>query len=284
MREILANTLTCGIIAVFLGLFIKEPSRRLLDAGGLVRHNYAGKLIPTSAGVIFITTAFCAVMITVTRDGTTDANVRMSFSCLLLIVGSSLAGLIDDVHGSHSSKGLTGHMKTFMKDKKITTGIQKAVAIWLLAAVSVTLSEDAHSLFTLVFNATLISLAANFMNLLDLRPGRSAKAFFIVLALLIAYDFRSPAALVPVGLAGAVLAGLSDELSEKWMMGDAGANPLGAALGYWISISLSLSAKAVVLLSLICAHISSERCSFSKIIDKNPVLRFIDRLGRSQLP
>lgn len=67
-------------------------------------------------------------------------------------------------------------------------------------------------------------------------------------------------------------------------MGDAGANPLGAALGYWVAVSLPLHTKAFVLLSLISVHIYTECHSLSKVIDKNPVLRFIDRLGRSQQP
>lgn len=282
--EILTNLLTCGIVAAFLASFIKKPSRRLLGISGLSRHNYTGKLIPTSAGVIFVTAAFWAVMITGIPNGITDTKVRTSLSCLLLIVGSSLVGLIDDAFGSHESRGLSGHIKAFWVEKKITTGMQKAVVIWLLAAVSVTLSANVHSLFTLISDATLISLAANFMNLLDLRPGRSVKVFLIILVLLIACDCQSPAAPVSVGLAGAVLAGFNDELSEKCMMGDAGANPLGAALGYWIVVSLSLFAKAFVLLSLISVHVYSERHSLSGIIDKNSVLRFIDGLGRSQQP
>lgn len=231
-----------------------------------------------------MTAAFWAVMVSVICRGATDTDSRTSLSCLLLILGSSLVGLIDDVYGSHVSRGLTGHIKTLLRDRRITTGLQKAVVIWLLAAVSVIVSAHVQGLVALIFDATLISLAANFINLLDLRPGRSAKAFFIILVSLMTFDYRSPAALVPMGLAGAVLAGLSDELSEQCMMGDAGANPLGAALGYWIAQSLSLLTKALVLLSLISVHIYSERHSLSKVIDKNPVLRFIDRLGRSQQP
>jgi len=275
--------LSCGIIAVFLASLIKRPTRRLLGDSGLVRRNYAGKLIPTSEGVIFVIAAFWAVMITEIGNGITAQEARMNLSCLMLTVGSSFVGLVDDVYGSHVSRGIAGHIKAFLKEKRITTGIIKAVVIWLLAAVSVTLSAAGiHNLFTLIFDATLISLAANFMNLLDLRPGRSVKAFFIILVLLIAYDSRSPAAPVPVGLAGAVLAGLSDELREQCMMGDAGANPLGAALGYWVAVSLSSFTRVFVLLSLISVHIYSERRSLSKVIDGNSILRFIDRLGRSQ--
>jgi len=103
---------------------------------------------------------------------------------------------------------------------------------------SVSASIDTKPLLVLVSDATLISLSANFMNLLDLRPARSAKAFLTSFILLLLGDCRSFARLVPAGFAGAVLAGICDELNEKSMMGDAGANPLGAVLGYWVALPL----------------------------------------------
>lgn len=253
----------------------------MLDLSGLVQRNYAGKEIPTSAGVIFVTSASLAVIATVIFWGSTDSKAQVAFPCLLLVVGSSLAGLIDDVYGSHVSRGLIGHVKASVKEGKTTTGLLKAVIIWLLALFSVTASRGVEPLWALVSDATLISLAANFTNLLDLRPARSVKAFSIALALLLAGDCPSSAGLVPFGLAGGVLAVLNDELSEECMMGDAGANPLGAALGYWVALRLPQLVKAFVLLFLISVHIYSERFSLSKTIDENPILRFIDRLGRS---
>lgn len=253
----------------------------MLGLSGLVRKNYSGKQIPTSAGVIFVTSASFAAMIAVVLYGFTSLKAQSALLCLLLVVGSSLVGLIDDVCSSDASRGLIGHVKTSVKERQMTTGLLKAVIIWSLAFVSVTVSRGAKPLFILVFDATLISLAANFMNLLDLRPLRSIKAFSIILALLLLGDYHSSAGLVSVGLAGGVLAALNDELSEECMMGDAGANPLGAALGYWIASRLAVFVKALALLFLILVHIYSERRSLSKAIDGNSVLRFIDRLGRS---
>ena len=152
--------------------------------------------------------------------------------CLILVVGSSLIGLIDDVLGSHATKGLMGHVKVFADTRIITTGLLKAVIIWLLATFAVIIAAEVRSPLALVFDATLIGLAANFINLLDLQPARSVKGFFISMALLIACDYHSSVGLVSVGLAGAVLSGLGDELREQCMIGDAGSNPLGAALGY----------------------------------------------------
>lgn len=201
--------------------------------------------------------------------------------CLLLIAGSALTGLIDDVCDSHCSKGFISHVRTSVKERQITTGMLKAAGIFFLAIVSVFLSADAKPLPALIFDATLISLFANFMNLLDLQPARSGKAFLITLVLLLMNDRNSCAALVPVGLGAAVLAGLSDELREKYMMGDTGSNPLGAALGYWIALDSPRIVKVLVLLFLTGVHIHSEQHSLSKTIDRNLVLRFIDRLGRS---
>jgi UDP-GlcNAc:undecaprenyl-phosphate GlcNAc-1-phosphate transferase len=214
--------------------------------------------------------------------GLTDERTQPILPYLLLAVGSSLAGLIDDIYGSHVERGLAGHLKAFIEQGKVTTGLFKAVLIWFLAAVSVSASADTKPLSALVSDATLISLSANFMNLLDLRPARSGKAFLISFMLLLVGDCRSFSPLVPAGFVGAVLAGIGDELNEKSMMGDAGANPLGAVLGYWVVLRSSPIVKTSVLLLLIGVHIYSERRSLSITIDANPVLRFIDLLGRSR--
>ena len=81
------------------------------------------------------------------------------------------------------------------------------------------------------------------------------------------------------GLAGAALAGLPFDLREEGMLGDAGANALGAVVGtlllagpMWL-----LWAAAALLVAL---QLASERVSFSRVIEANRVLRAADRLGR----
>lgn len=271
----------CAIIAFLLVRLLKSPGLKLLRLSGLVRQNYAGKLIPTSTGVVLVSCTFVATVTTIALYGLMTSITGCSLPCLMLVVGSSFIGLVDDMYGSHVSRGLTGHVKALVREGRVTTGLLKAGIVWLLAIVAVSLSSGVLSAPVVVMDAVLISLTANFMNLLDLRPLRSVKVFFIILGLLLAGDFHSPLALVPVGLAGSALAGAKDELNEECMLGDAGANPLGASLGYWMALQSSMTAKALVLFFLAGIHVYSERHSLSKTIDKNPVLRIIDRLGRS---
>src|SRR6266511_568810 len=77
------------------------------------------------------------------------------------------------------------------------------------------------------------------------------------------------------------LANLLD-LGERGMLGDAGANALGAVVGVLLVTGPAwlLWALAVVLLGLQAA---SERVSFSRVIDGNRWLRAVDRLGRQNL-
>jgi hypothetical protein len=64
------------------------------------------------------------------------------------------------------------------------------------------------------------------------------------------------------------------------MLGDAGANAAGALAGFllaWRSPLWLLSVLAVVLLAL---NVTSERVSFSKVIERVAFLRWLDGLGR----
>jgi uncharacterized membrane protein len=63
------------------------------------------------------------------------------------------------------------------------------------------------------------------------------------------------------------------------MLGDAGANALGAVVGtlFLAGPMWLLWAAAAVLLAL---QLASERVSFSRVIEANRVLRAADRLGR----
>jgi hypothetical protein len=82
-----------------------------------------------------------------------------------------------------------------------------------------------------------------------------------------------------VGLGPALAAGPAD-LGERAMLGDAGSNAAGALLGYLLSTTLDLARLAVATLVLVALNLASERVSFSAVIDRVAVLRFIDRIGR----
>src|SRR5699024_6881079 len=79
---------------------------------------------------------------------------------------------------------------------------------------------------------------------------------------------------------GASIALLPDELAERSMLGDAGANALGAALGVAAVAQAERSMRVTLLGGVLALTLASERTSFSRIIDRVPPLRGIDRWGR----
>jgi UDP-N-acetylmuramyl pentapeptide phosphotransferase/UDP-N-acetylglucosamine-1-phosphate transferase len=81
----------------------------------------------------------------------------------------------------------------------------------------------------------------------------------------------------------AVAAGLlAADLRERLMLGDAGANALGAALGLGVVLTASPAARTAVLIAVVALNLASEVVSFSRIIDGVAPLRALDRLGRAR--
>ena len=64
------------------------------------------------------------------------------------------------------------------------------------------------------------------------------------------------------------------------MLGDCGANALGAAVGTVAAAWLPRPAKLAVLLAVVGLNLASERVSFTAVIDRTPTLRWLDQLGR----
>lgn len=156
----------------------------------------------------------------------------------------------------------------------------------------------------------VIALSANAVNLLDLRPGRALKGYIVLGTVgLVAAGFSLwaqaaqdvgtlgdsgavPAVPVPAiaGSAVLVLAVLVFgpvaavwrlDLGERGMLGDAGANAMGALAGYLIALSGNLWLLAAAAAVLLAFNLASERVSFSRVIEERPLLRAIDGLGRT---
>jgi Glycosyl transferase family 2 len=176
---------------------------------------------------------------------------RVTFS----VAGIALIGLVDDLAGG-SERGFRQHFGAAR-----TTGVLKAVAIPVLA-LAATRS---------VSGAALVSLSANGLNLVDTRPGRALKAFLAGAALL-----PGPArAYVPVAVMLAPY-----DLREMTMLGDAGSNALGAVLGYGSVARLTARGRRFALAALVGLTILGETRSLGELIERTPVLRSLDRMGR----
>jgi hypothetical protein len=64
------------------------------------------------------------------------------------------------------------------------------------------------------------------------------------------------------------------------MLGDCGANALGALLGWSAATRTSAPTRALALGTVVALTLASERVSFSTVIETNPVLAAVDQWGR----
>jgi len=79
---------------------------------------------------------------------------------------------------------------------------------------------------------------------------------------------------------GAAFGLFGDDVRERLMLGDAGANVIGAVLGLGVVLGRGEVTRITALIVLVFANIAAEVVSFSNIIERVPALRAFDRLGR----
>jgi UDP-GlcNAc:undecaprenyl-phosphate/decaprenyl-phosphate GlcNAc-1-phosphate transferase len=151
----------------------------------------------------------------------------------------------------------------------------------------------------------VIALSANTLNLFDLRPLRALKLFGLGTGLLLAATIvpllaanRLPAIpawwpmwlrggpgspAVAVALLGPALAAAllyaPLEARRRTMLGDTGANALGALLGISACVLLPLAGQAVLAIALAGINLYAETHSLSALIRSHPVLDRLDRWG-----
>ena len=83
---------------------------------------------------------------------------------------------------------------------------------------------------------------------------------------------------------GAAFGLLGDDLHERLMLGDTGANVIGAALGLGVVLGTEESTRIATMLVLLALNVAAEMVSFSDVIDRVAPFRWFDRLGRRPSP
>lgn len=207
------------------------------------------------------------------------ARPRLALAVLVAVGGAGAAGLYDDLVGSRpaerATKGFAGHLAA-ARSGRLSAGAVKVVGIILSALVS-TRGMPPPRLDRLLAGG-VIAGSANLLNLLDLRPGRALKCALLVgVPLLLS---SGPGAALAAGPVGAAAALLGADLDERAMIGDAGANALGAALGLALAQATGRRRNAALLAVLVALTAASELVSFSRVIDATPALAWFDALGR----
>lgn len=204
-------------------------------------------------------------------------------AALIAGVCAGAAGAIDDhceARFPASGKGFKGHIGA-LRAGKITSGLLKILVIGAGAGVSAQLigsssTNVAGKLADAAVNTALIAGMANLINLLDLRPGRALK----VTGVLAQCGLPAVAPGTSGALLGTCLAAAPSDLSGQTMLGDLGANVLGAQLGAAYASISSRSVRCAILAGIISLTAASEKVSFSQVIENNRILRVIDQWGR----
>lgn len=208
-------------------------------------------------------------------------SCRVRAAHLLATGGAALFGTVDDLAEDTSarSKGLRGHLAAAASGK-LTTGGLKVLGIGLSSVLAATaVPADAswpRRGVDVLADGALIAASANMLNLLDLRPGRALKTAGCAATALAVTGSGA----VTGAILGTVAAAAPGDLAEQDMLGDSGANALGALLGSVVVTSASRPVRRLVLAGLVGLTLASERVSFSKVIASTPWLNAIDMWGR----
>ena len=278
----------CGVLVGWgVGFWAAPQVLGGLARSSLARVNYRNRQVVAGLGLLLplgLLVWVGPVAVAVRADPLRASQAGLLASSGLAVVVAGLAflvlGLVDDlVEDRGGNRGFRGHLRALAGGRLTGGGVKLlggALAGLLVASLA---TPGDRPTWAVLLGGVVVASTANLANLLDLRPGRCAKVF---LPLWVAGCLLDPAGGAwSAGLAGAALAALPFDLREEGMLGDAGANALGAVVGtlllagpLWL-----LLAAVVVLLAL---QLASERVSFSRVIEGNRVLRAADRLGRRQ--
>jgi UDP-GlcNAc:undecaprenyl-phosphate GlcNAc-1-phosphate transferase len=189
--------------------------------------------------------------------GVVAAVLLVALDPVPVVAVAGAAGLYDDLRGDRGTKGFRGHVRAAARGR-LTSGAAKLLLIGGVALLTLGVRDG-----------LLAAATANLANLFDLRPGRALKVVLLPALLARAWAVLAVALLV-----------LPFDLRERTMLGDGGANALGAALGVALARALDGPATFAVLAGLTALTALSEVVSFSSVIDRVGPLRWLDRLGR----
>ncbi|MFO7820147.1 MAG: glycosyl transferase family 4 [Halanaerobacter sp.] len=244
----------------------------LLKRGGSIAKNYRSQEIPYGYGLVY---GLNLVIILVLGTLVGVYNLKVSTKFIILVLTMTLIGIIDDTLGRKDFQGFKGHLKALFCRGQLTTGLLKMVFSFI--TIFYLFFYWSFDLFSSLLSTLIVLLGANLINLLDLRPGRALKGFILLsgLIVLVGDDFLF---LAPILIM--VLLSLPLDLKAKGMMGDVGANLLGALWGLIFIINSTQLEQLIVLSGLIVLNSYSEIYSLTNLIADNKLLNFLDQWGR----
>ena len=259
-----------------VGTYLMIPLfKNLLVESNCIRPNYKGEMIPVSMGIVFLPMIIINGII-VSYFTVNFVNTACLFLFIFGMMAMFFAGIIDDTIGNRDVSGLKGHFKSLFKGTLTTGGFKAIFGGFVGLIISVCISKD---IVDIVINTLVIALSTNLMNLFDLRPGRAIKVYLVIMIVIFA-TLTGYVQILPLLILPNVIAYFNYDLKAKAMMGDTGSNVLGISIGILIALGYTTKVRVSWLVFLVLIHLLTEKFSLTKIIEKNKVLNFIDKLGR----
>ncbi|MDX6648652.1 MAG: hypothetical protein QOJ97_603 [Solirubrobacteraceae bacterium] len=267
------------IVSAAVALLIAPAMLRTLGDSPLAMPNYRGVTLPFPAGTVIVAAAALAAgpLALIQELGIADDVLSPDLRAVAVYCfGVAALGLLDDALGGEP-RGWRGHGAAVLRGG-ISTGALKAagsLGLALYALSGLGLGDGEYLLAVAV-----LVLCTNLFNLLDLRPGRSAKAF-VLLGAGLTLGTWDVDVLWTLGLfAGAAVVVGAFDLRERAMLGDTGSNLLGALAGLWIVLALGTVGQAIALAVVLAITIYGEFRSISSLVERAPLLRQLDSFGR----
>jgi UDP-N-acetylmuramyl pentapeptide phosphotransferase/UDP-N-acetylglucosamine-1-phosphate transferase len=240
-----------------------------------IRTNHAGVSVTLAEGPIAVVALLAGAGVGQLLDKSGPRSLAVAVASL----GSGAVGAYDDLYGTTQAKGFGGHLRA-LSSGEVTSGMIKVIGVGLSAATAAALVQRARPgcpkpvcrAVDWLLDTALIAGTANLTNLLDLRPGRAAKAIILLGSGLVGFG-AAPAV-------GAAIGSLPSDLEAQSMLGDCGANALGAAVGTAAAQALPRRFRLLACGAVVALNLASERVSFTDVIERTALLRRLDQLGR----
>ena len=274
-------------VTLLLAAALAPALLRALREGGHTRSNYRHRLLPFPFGVLALAAAAIALvpLMLLERLASAELFYPQALAVAAYALGVLALGLLDDLMtpattsstGATVARGWRGHGAAALRGE-LTPGPLKAAGSLGIALLSMSYLGLSDGRWLLA--AAVLVMATHVFNLLDLRPGRTLKAFALLGgALAIGSAELRPLWAIGLFAAPALVAGLYD-LRERALLGDTGAGLMGALAGLWLVLTLSQTGQLVALALLAAIALYGELRSISALVERTPGLRELDSWGR----
>lgn len=234
--------------------------------------NHRGRTVPVTLGAVVAGTGALGALVVFASTRVVAGGVASTIGCALVFA----AGFVDD-RSAGGPRGIRSHLRELSR-MHVTTGVVKLLVITASSVVVAAVLPDRGG--ATVAGVVLMAGSANLWNGLDVRPGRSIKAFLpVAVAVLLAgpaFELAPPLPGVVVGAAAA----LWFDLRERAVLGDGGSNLLGFVAGLGMYLVLPDHWVWVVAACAVALNVVADTVTLSSVIAAVPPLRWFDALGR----